>query len=156
MTMPASDKPPEDTNIVETLQSLIVAFALAMAVRSFVTEGFFIPTGSMAPTLMGSHVRIDSGFTGYEYPVDSQVYEMVRAQMGPNWQQALTAAKQVREAEKQLLATGGEAMRAMTRRTAARCCRGRPRACAQVSLFVSRAEAVGCGRLQEPNESNGR
>ena len=53
MTMPASDKPPEDTNIVETLQSLIVAFALAMAVRSFVTEGFFIPTGSMAPTLMG-------------------------------------------------------------------------------------------------------
>ena len=114
MTMPASDKPPEDTNIVETLQSLIVAFALAMAVRSFVTEGFFIPTGSMAPTLMGSHVRIDSGFTGYEYPVDSQVYEMVRAQMGPNWQQALTAAKQVREAEKQLLATGGEAMRAMT------------------------------------------
>ncbi len=114
MTTHAPVQQPEDTNIVETLQSLIVAFALAMAVRSFVTEGFFIPTGSMAPTLMGSHVEMESGFTGYDYPVDSQVYEMVRAQMGPNWEQALTAAAQVRAAEQQLLATGGEAVRAMT------------------------------------------
>ena len=64
-------KPEEETNVVETLQSLIVAFALAMSVRSFVTEGFVIPTGSMAPTLMGQHVRLNSPATGYTYPVDA-------------------------------------------------------------------------------------
>jgi len=61
----------EETNVVETLQSLIVAFALAMSVRSFVTEGFVIPTGSMAPTLMGAHVRLTSPATGYTFPADA-------------------------------------------------------------------------------------
>jgi len=62
----------EETSIPETLQSLIVAFALAMAVRSFVTEGFVIPTGSMAPTLMGQHARFTSPVTGATYPFDAQ------------------------------------------------------------------------------------
>jgi signal peptidase I len=68
---PASQKQ-EETSIPETLQSLIVAFALAMSVRSFVTEGFVIPTGSMAPTLMGQHARIESPATGYDFPIDVQ------------------------------------------------------------------------------------
>jgi signal peptidase I len=59
-----------ETNIVDTLQSLTVAFALAMTVRSFVTEGFVIPTGSMAPTLLGAHSTIRSPETGYEYAFD--------------------------------------------------------------------------------------
>lgn len=59
-----------ETNIIDTLQSLTVAFALAMTVRSFVTEGFVIPTGSMAPTLLGAHSTIRSPETGYEYPFD--------------------------------------------------------------------------------------
>ncbi len=57
--------------IIETLQSLIVAFVFAMAFRGFVLEGFVIPTGSMAPTLMGAHIRVRSPATGYEYAVDS-------------------------------------------------------------------------------------
>jgi signal peptidase I len=61
----------EDTNIVETLQSLTVAFALAMTVRAFVTEGFVIPTGSMAPTLLGAHLRYTSPATGYSYVFDA-------------------------------------------------------------------------------------
>lgn len=60
-----------ETNIVDTLQSLTIAFALAMAVRSFVTEGFVIPTGSMAPTLLGAHVQFASPQTGYAYPFDA-------------------------------------------------------------------------------------
>ncbi len=59
-----------ETNIVDTLQSLTVAFALAMTVRSFVTEGFVIPTGSMAPTLLGAHSTVRSPETGYEYTFD--------------------------------------------------------------------------------------
>ena len=59
----------EQTDVVETLKSLIIAFVLAMTFRAFVTEGFVIPTGSMAPTLMGQHVRLESPTTGYEWPV---------------------------------------------------------------------------------------
>jgi signal peptidase I len=72
MTSDSQDPQQQETSIPETLQSLIVAFALAMAVRSFVTEGFVIPTGSMAPTLMGQHARYTSDVTGYSYPYDAQ------------------------------------------------------------------------------------
>lgn len=39
----------------ETIESIIVAFILAFLFRAFVAEAFVIPTGSMAPTLMGAH-----------------------------------------------------------------------------------------------------
>ena len=40
-----------------------------MIFRGFVIEGFVIPTGSMAPTLMGQHLKITSGQTGSTVPV---------------------------------------------------------------------------------------
>ena len=46
------------SSVIETLQSLVVAFVLAMVFRGFVVEGFVIPTGSMAPTLLGQHLLI--------------------------------------------------------------------------------------------------
>jgi signal peptidase I len=66
--------PHSETGVVDTLQSLIVAFVLAMTFRGFVAEGFVIPTGSMAPTLMGQHVLMHSTATGYTFPagVDQQ------------------------------------------------------------------------------------
>ncbi|MSR29761.1 MAG: hypothetical protein EXS03_09370 [Phycisphaerales bacterium] len=74
-------QPQSAGGIIDTLQSLIVAFVFAMAFRGFVLEGFVIPTGSMAPTLMGAHIRIHSPATGYEYAVDSSEIVMVQ-QMG--------------------------------------------------------------------------
>lgn len=62
-----------ETDIVGTLMSLTVAFTLAMAFRGFVLEGFVIPTGSMGPTLMGAHARLDGPLTGYEFATDVQV-----------------------------------------------------------------------------------
>ncbi len=62
----------QDTSTIATLQSLIVAFVLAMTFRGFVTEGFVIPTGSMAPTLMGEHLYLHSDQTGYSYPADAK------------------------------------------------------------------------------------
>jgi signal peptidase I len=62
----------QETNIVDVLQSLIVAFVLAMAFRGFVLEGFVIPSGSMAPTLMGQHVRWTSDVTGWQFPFDGK------------------------------------------------------------------------------------
>ena len=77
----APTKTQSSGGIIDTLQSLIVAFVFAMAFRGFVLEGFVIPTGSMAPTLMGAHIRIHSPATGYEYAVDSADIIMAQ-QMG--------------------------------------------------------------------------
>ena len=70
MTQPSATHH-HDHSIVETLQSLIFAFVLAMAFRGFVLEGFVIPTGSMAPTLLGEHSTWVGKKTGYTYQVDS-------------------------------------------------------------------------------------
>lgn len=49
-------KRPHNPYVVrETIESIIVAFILAFLFRAFVAEAFVIPTGSMAPTLMGAH-----------------------------------------------------------------------------------------------------
>lgn len=72
-----------ETSITDTVQSLIVAFVLAMTFRGFVLEGFIIPTGSMAPTLMGQHMLWHSTQTGATYPIDARpVIEL--AQRGDN------------------------------------------------------------------------
>jgi signal peptidase I len=39
----------------ETVESVVIAFTLALLFRAFEAEAFVIPTGSMAPTLMGRH-----------------------------------------------------------------------------------------------------
>lgn len=41
--------------IRENLESILIAVALAFVLRIFVVEAFKIPTGSMAPTLLGQH-----------------------------------------------------------------------------------------------------
>ena len=58
-------------HVKETLISIIIAFALAFVFRGFVIEAFLIPTGSMAPTLMGAHLRITDPKTGYSWPVSA-------------------------------------------------------------------------------------
>lgn len=53
--------------IKETISSLIIAFMLAFLFRGFVIEGFVIPTGSMAPTLLGKHNRFQDERSGYNW-----------------------------------------------------------------------------------------
>jgi len=76
---PVSDSPPRrptrpadrptDQTIKDTLESIIIAFALAFVFRAFVVEAFLIPTGSMAPTLLGQHLRVTDPHTGYRFAV---------------------------------------------------------------------------------------
>ena len=61
-----SDTPPPQV-VRETLESLAVAFILALLFKSFVADAFIIPTGSMAPTLMGAHKDIQCHECGYQY-----------------------------------------------------------------------------------------
>jgi signal peptidase I len=51
----------------ETLESLAVAFILALMFKAFIAEAFIIPTGSMAPTLMGAHKDVVCNDCGYQY-----------------------------------------------------------------------------------------
>lgn len=62
----ATDNPPPQV-FRETLESLAVAFILALLFKSFVADAFIIPTGSMAPTLMGAHKDIQCHECGYQY-----------------------------------------------------------------------------------------
>lgn len=58
------------TSAKETLTSIFIAFVMAFVFRGFVVEAFVIPTGSMAPTLMGAHVRTTNVETGVSWPVN--------------------------------------------------------------------------------------
>lgn len=42
-------------NVKDTIESVVVAFILAFIFRAFIAEAFVIPTGSMAPNLLGVH-----------------------------------------------------------------------------------------------------
>ncbi len=62
--------PREPDSLKETLISIVIAFALALVGRSYVIEPFVIPTGSMAPTLNGAHMRFHSPESGFEWAVN--------------------------------------------------------------------------------------
>lgn len=64
-------------NIKETLISLTIAFALAFVFRGFVVEAFLIPTGSMAPTLNGAHVRFSNTRTGMDWAVGPRMADAI-------------------------------------------------------------------------------
>ena len=67
MTEEAQTKPSELQVVRETIESLAVAFILALLFKAFIAEAFVIPTGSMAPTLMGAHKDIQCEECGYQY-----------------------------------------------------------------------------------------
>ncbi len=65
----AQAKAKPDGGFKEILTSLTIAFAMALAFRGFVVEGFVIPTGSMAPTLLGMHMRFQAPENGENWSV---------------------------------------------------------------------------------------
>jgi signal peptidase I len=65
------EKPREKEGYRETVEAIVVAMILALLVRGFEAEAFVIPTGSMAPTLMGRHKEITCPQCGYVYSVNA-------------------------------------------------------------------------------------
>ena len=53
--------------IRDTIESIWVAIILAFVLRAFVIEAFVIPTGSMAPTLLGQHFDMQCPSCGYQF-----------------------------------------------------------------------------------------
>ena len=62
---------PSQTAIRETVESLVIAFMLAFLFRTFEAEMFVIPTGSMAPTLMGRHKDLVCPQCGYLFTANA-------------------------------------------------------------------------------------
>jgi signal peptidase I len=57
----------ELVSIRDTVESIWVAIVLAFVLRAFLVEAFVIPTGSMAPRLLGEHWNLQCRSCGYEY-----------------------------------------------------------------------------------------
>jgi signal peptidase I len=55
----------------DTVEAIVVAFILALVVRGFEAQAFVIPTGSMAPTLMGRHKELACHQCGFLYAVNA-------------------------------------------------------------------------------------
>jgi signal peptidase I len=55
----------------ETVEAIVVAMILALLVRGFEAEAFVIPTGSMAPTLMGRHKEVTCPQCAFVYAVNA-------------------------------------------------------------------------------------
>jgi signal peptidase I len=69
----AQAKPAENKSsggIKETIEQILIAFVLAFIFRCFLVEAFVIPTGSMAPTLLGAHVDYRCPDCGFDYKVN--------------------------------------------------------------------------------------
>jgi len=68
-TANAASAPPPRLWGRESVESIVVAFTLALLFRAFEAEAFVIPTGSMAPTLMGRHKDLACESCGVRYRV---------------------------------------------------------------------------------------
>ena len=70
-SQPKKGRMPSAGAIRETVESVVIAFVLAFLFRTFEAEAFVIPTGSMAPTLMGRHKDLECDTCGYAFQVSA-------------------------------------------------------------------------------------
>jgi len=85
MVKTETDRRRELATVRDTFESIWVAIVLAFVLRAFMIEAFVIPTGSMAPRLMGQHWDLRCPTCGYEYArgVDKDI---VAARGSDHWE----------------------------------------------------------------------
>ncbi len=59
-----------DGSVKETVISLIISLAMALIAKTYVLEAYRIPTGSMAPTLLGDHIDYVGPQTGHRWSTE--------------------------------------------------------------------------------------
>lgn len=77
LAIPAGDDVPKISGLRDIVEQISVAFILALLMRGFEAEAFVIPTGSMAPTLMGRHKEITCGQCSFVFAVNAHEEEEV-------------------------------------------------------------------------------
>ncbi len=83
-TLEAPPKPPFPVLFSrETVEQVAMAVVLAFMFRAFLAEAFIIPTGSMAPTLMGRHVDLECPQCGYQFQAGASGEEPQDASLTP-------------------------------------------------------------------------
>jgi signal peptidase I len=65
-------------SVIDTIEAIIIALVIALTFRAFIVEAFVIPTGSMAPTLLGAHFKVICPACGYAYDRDASLYHQIR------------------------------------------------------------------------------
>ncbi|QQE12382.1 signal peptidase I [Planctomycetota bacterium] len=65
-------KQPKET-LQQTLLSCVFMFACVLIFHAIVFQPFQIPSGSMAPTLLGNHLRVTCEQCGYTFKLDSHI-----------------------------------------------------------------------------------
>ncbi len=68
----------QEGTVKETLISLTISLAVAFTAKAYVLEAFMIPTGSMAPTLLGKHITFHSTQSGAEWDVNTWYHDAAR------------------------------------------------------------------------------
>src|SRR5439155_23309311 len=69
--------------VIDTIEAIIIALIVALTFRAFIVEAFVIPTGSMAPTLLGAHFKVVCPKCGYEYNLDASLRYQARTPGSP-------------------------------------------------------------------------
>lgn len=67
--------------VIDTLEAIIIALILALTFRAFVVEAFVIPTGSMAPTLLGAHFDVRCPKCGIAFKENADLNVQYEAKM---------------------------------------------------------------------------
>lgn len=67
--------------VIDTLEAIIIALILALTFRAFVVEAFVIPTGSMAPTLLGAHFDVRCPKCGFAFKENADLNVQYAAKM---------------------------------------------------------------------------
>ena len=114
----------------ETVESIVVAFTLALLFRAFEAEAFVIPTGSMAPTLMGRHKDLACAGCGADFQLGCSAEEDDDAQRRRAELAAVDGA-------------GGDPVRAAALRRAL------------ADKLVPRARCPNCGAIAELTQGDG-
>ncbi len=69
----SAPKPAELASVIDTIEAIIIALIIALTFRAFIVEAFVIPTGSMAPTLLGAHFKVICPKCGYVFDREARL-----------------------------------------------------------------------------------
>jgi signal peptidase I len=71
----SSDRPLK-SRLRQNVESILLALLIALAVRSSVVQAFWVPSGSMLPTIqIGDHIFVNKLAYGFQLPLVGQVVE---------------------------------------------------------------------------------